>query len=361
MQHLTVMVPFLNATAQSSDIVYRSILSQADPSGLGHKAARAQFQKNALLYAGLAFLYASSRSGDDDYEKMDRRKRDGNWILPGHVAIPIRGDMAVLKVAIENGMDYYRRHGTKEELEAVEAIKTTLQYAYEQSVGRITPIPPAIRPLLENLTNHSFMTGRAQVGIYQLAKPQHLQEAAGTSEMSKSIADFVYKEFKGMEISPVHIDNVLRGWFGTTASSVTMLVDGMINPNKPDRPLHKMVALGAFAWDESQLVNSKNEFYDLQAKVLPHVKVLNELKNMDMKKAAEYAQEHKTELLLAGTVNATLRQLAETRKARKFLESAKGAERFPDKEERDAKLAHLLVTEDKITSYVRALRHKVGI
>ena len=31
------------------------------------------------------------------------------------------------------------------------------------------------------------------------------------------------------------------------------------------------------------------------------------------------------------------------------------------KEEREAKLAHLLVTEDKITSYVRALRHKVGI
>jgi hypothetical protein len=361
MQHLTVMVPFLNAAAQSSDIVYRSVMSQADPSGLEHKAARAQFKKNAMMYAGVALLYTCMRSGDDDYEKMDRRKRDGNWILPNHVAIPIRGDMAVLKVAIENGMDYWRRHGTKEELEAGEAIKTTLAYAFEQYVGRITPIPSAIKPLLENFTNFSFMTGRAQVGTYQQTKPKHLQEASNTSEMSKAIAEFVYKEFKGMEVSPVHIDNVLRGWLGTSAASATMLVDAMINPNKPDRPLHKMAVIGAFAWDETQLVNSKNEFYDLQAKVLPPVRVLNELKGIDLNKAREYAQEHKTELLLASTVNQTLKQLSEVRKARKFLESERGAIRFPDHEERDAKLAELIKREDKITSYVRGLRHKVGI
>ena len=87
----------------------------------------------------------------------------------------------------------------------------------------------------------------------------------------------MYKQFNGMEISPVHIDNVLRGYLGTTAATVTMMTDAALYPDKPDRPLHRLTAIGALAWDETQLNNPKNEFYDLQERVMGPVRAFNDM------------------------------------------------------------------------------------
>ena len=359
-QHWTTMVPFFNAALQSTDIVYRAITSKADASGLAKKAAREQFIKNTAMFGAAALLYALMRRGDDDYEKMDRRIRDNNWILPGHVRIPIRGDMATLKVAIENGMDYFHRTGTKEELEAAEAIKTALWYAYEQFGGRNLRAPAAIQPLLENFANFSFMTGRAQVGTYQQSKPKHLQEVAGTSETAKAIADFVYKEFNGMEISPVHIDNVLRGYLGTTAATVTTMTDAALYPDKPDRPLHKLAAIGAFAWDETQLNNPKNEFYALQEKVLPPVRAVNELMKNDPTKALEYAKDHQPELMLASAVNSSLKELSKIREYEKYLKGPEAAKSMTP-EARDEQLGKAQKYSNQLVEYTRGLRHSLKI
>lgn len=356
-QHWVSMVPFFNAALQSTDIVYRAVTSKADASGLARQAARAQFKRNIAMYGGAALAYALMSSGDDDYEKMDRRTRDNNWVFPGNVRIPIRGDMGVVKVAIENGVDYMRRHGTPEELDAIEAIKTALWFAYEQYGGRNVRAPTAIQPLLENFANFSFMTGRSQIGTYQQTKPKHLQETSGTTETAKAIASFVEQQLT-LRISPVHIDNVLRGYLGTTAASITMLTDAAMYPDRPDRPLHKMVALGAFAWDETQLTNPKNEFYALQEKVLPVLRAFNDMQTSDPERAEQYAAEHETELMLASTITQTLADLSKIRQYAKYLRGPVSAKESSS-EERAAELLQLQKYDNELVAYVREVRHEL--
>jgi hypothetical protein len=353
MQDLIMTVPFLNATAQSMDLLYRAATGKDSASGLQQTEARKMFLKHVAVYAGAALAYAMAKAGDDEYEKLDRRTRDNNWILGDGVKVAIRGDIAVVKVAIENAVGYYRRQGTPEEQLASEMVLSTLQYAREQYVGRINIIPTAIRPVVENLFNYSTLTGRPLEGTYQQGLLPSERVSKGTSELAKSIAE--YLAGNGVEISPIKIDNALKGYFGTSAASVIMLTDAMLHPEAIDRPMSKWMGLSGFMYDKSQLTNPKDEFYDLRAKVIPIQKTLTDIAATDVVKAEEFYQEHQEELVLASTITHTLSQLAEVRKYRKWLNGA-DAEREMSKEARTAEMEKLLDYETEIVSWVRSAK-----
>jgi hypothetical protein len=291
------------------------------------------FLKHVAVYAGAALAYAMAKAGDDEYEGLDRRTRDNNWILGDGVRIAIRGDIAVVKVAIENAIGYWRRQGTPEEQLASEMVLSTLQYAREQYVGRINIIPTAIRPVVENLFNYSTLTGRPLEGTYQSGIMPSERVSKGTSELAKSVAE--YLAGNGVEISPIKIDNALKGYFGTSAASVIMLTDAMIHPEAIDRPMSKWMGLSGFMYDKSQQTNLKDEFYDLRAKVIPIQKTLADIASTDVVKAEAFYQENQEKLVLAKTVTHTLAQLAQVRKYRKWLNGT-DAEATMTKEARTA-------------------------
>lgn len=353
MQDLIMTVPFLNATAQSMDLLYRAATGKDNASGLQQAAARKMFLSHVAVYAGAALAYAMAKAGDDEYEKLDRRTRDNNWILGDGVRIAIRGDIAVVKVAIENAVGYYRRQGTPEEQLASEMVLSTLQYAREQYVGRINIIPTAIRPVVENLFNYSTLTGRPLEGTYQQGLMPSERVSKGTSELAKSIAE--YLAGNGVQISPIKIDNALKGYFGTSAASVIMLTDAMLHPEAIDRPMSKWMGLSGFMYDKSQLTNPKDEFYDLRAKVIPIQKTLTDIAATDVVKAEEFYQKHQEQLVLASTITKTLSQLAQVRKYRKWLNGA-DAEATMSKEEREKEMESLLGYETEMVSWVRSAK-----
>ena len=350
-QDLITTVPFLNAAAQGTDLLYRAATGRENAMSVESAAARKMFLQRVSIYAAGALAYAMTKAGDDEYDKLNRRTRDNNWILGNGVKIPIRGDIAVVKVAIENAVDWQRRQGTKEERQASEAVLSVLNYAREQYIGRITPIPIAIKPVVEAFFNHSALTGRELIGTYQQGVLPHMQVGKGTSELAKTMAEYMSKEFK-YEVSPIIIDNTLKGYFGTSAAAVIMVTDSMLHPNRPDRPMHQWMLVSNFAYDSTQLTNPKDEFYDLRAKVIPIQNTLNELAKNDVAKAREFVQEHKEELALSKGVLTGLDQLSNLRKYRKYLESAEGEKAMP-KEKREAELAKVLDYENKSVSWVR--------
>ena len=353
-QDIITTVPFLNATAQATDLLYRAATGKENAMGVESAAARKMFATRVLMYAAGATAYALLKSGDDEYDKLDRRQRDNNWILGNGVKIPIRGDIAIVKVAIENAVDWQRRQGTKEEQRAGEAAMSVWNYAWSQYVGRVTPFPIAIKPVVEAITNHSFLTGRELIGTYQQGLLPHMQEGKGTSEASKAIAQYMSKEF-GYEVSPIIIDNTIRGYFGTSAAAALMVTDGMLHPNRPDRPIHQWMGLSNFAYDSTQLTNPKDEFYDLRAKVIPIQNTFNELAKTDTAKAREFMQEHKEDLALSKGVLTGLKQLSDLRKYRKYLESAEG-EKSMSKERRQEQLDKVLDFENKSVAWVRQVK-----
>jgi hypothetical protein len=350
-QDLITTVPFLNAAAQGTDLLYRAATGRENAMGVESAAARKMFLQRVSIYAAGALAYAMTKAGDDEYDKLNRRTRDNNWILGNGVKIPIRGDIAVVKVAIENAVDWQRRQGTKEERQASEAVLSVLNYAREQYIGRITPIPIAIRPVVEAFFNHSTLTGRELIGTYQQGTLPHMQVSKGTSELARSMAEYMSKEFN-YEVSPIIIDNTLKGYFGTSAAAVMMVTDSMMHPNRPDRPMHQWMLVSNFAYDASQLTNPKDEFYDLRARVIPIQNTLNKLAQTDVAKAREFMQEHKEELALSKGVLTGLKQLSDLRKYRTHLESAEG-EKAMSKEKREEQLEKVLEFENKSVEWVR--------
>jgi hypothetical protein len=282
---------------------------------------------------------------------MDLRTRDSNWILPGGYKIPVPGELgAIFKVIPERIVEYMKRQGTPEEQEAFEAVRTTLSYMFEQYLGRAVPVPQAIKPVMEAWANKSFLTGRDLEGYHHKAMDPSARVTEQTSELAKAISVFS-RDQVGAEVSPIMIDNALRGYFGSSAAMLTMVTDSLLNPTRIDRPLHKYALLSNYLYDPVG-TRRMTEFYEEREKVGKANTTLNELMKTDLDRAEKYAEAHANELMMESAINSTLEQLERTRAYRKYLNSVEGAKDM-SKEDREADLKEIKQMELAFVDWVR--------
>jgi hypothetical protein len=257
---------------------------------------------------------------------------------------------AIFKVIPERVVEYMRRQGTPEEQEAFEAVRTTLTYMLEQYVGRAMPVPQAIKPVAEAWANKSFLTGRPLEGFHQQMMDRSMRVTDQTSELAKAIATFSRDEIK-VEVSPIMIDNALRGYFGSTASLLTAMTDSLLNPTRVDRPLHKWALLSNYLYDPVG-TRLMTEFYEEREKMGKANSTLNQLMKTDMDRAVQYAETHQDELVFESAINSTLEQLERTRAYRTFLNSPDGAKEMPAKD-REAELKEIRKYETDMVQWLR--------
>lgn len=354
---MTSTIPFFNAYIQGTDVLYRAATGQAAASGLERTAARRLFWSRAAMLTAFATLYALGKSDDEDYKEMDLRTRDSNWILGDGLKIGVPTELgAIFKVIPERMVEYYKRKGTPEEQEAMEAVRTAVAYIAEQYFGRAMPVPQAAKPLLEAWTNFSFLTMRPLEGIFQKGQMPSERRTATTSELATAMAAFS-RDMVGVEISPIMIDNVLRGYFGSTAAMVTMATDSLLNPTRVDRPLHKYALLSNYLYDPVG-TRRLSEFYEEREQVGQVNATLNELAKTDPVRAEAFATQHEDRLMLERSINATLNQLKNTRAYRKYLNSPMGAEEMP-KDERERELEEIRRLEAEITGWLREAKAEI--
>lgn len=350
---MVTTIPFFNAYIQGMDVLYRAASGKDSSSSVGRAQARRMFWSRAAIVMALSSLYALGKGDDDEeYNEMDLRTRDSNWILPGGVKLPVPSELgALFKVIPERVVEYMRRQGTPEEQTAWEATRTALSYIFEQYVGRTVPVPQGVKPLLEAWTNYSFFTGRELEGIYQKQQDPSLRRASNTSELAIAIAEFS-KNIVGVDkVSPILIDNALNGYFGSSAGLLVAMTDSLLNPTRVDRPLHKWALVSNYMYDPVG-TRRMTEFYEEREKVGRANTTLNELMKTDLDKAAAYAEEHADELMLESAVNSTLEQLERTRAYKKHLNSPAGAEDM-SKEEREASIKEVRQMELELTGWLR--------
>jgi hypothetical protein len=349
---MVTTIPFFNAYIQGMDVLYRAASGKDSSSSVGRAQARRMFWSRAAIVMALSSLYALGSGDDEDYNEMDLRTRDSNWILPGGYKIPVPTELgALFKVVPERVVEYMRRQGTPEEQTAWEATRTALSYIMEQYVGRVVPVPQGVKPLLEAWTNYSFFTGRELEGIYQKQQDPSLRRASNTSELAIAISEFSRDVVGVDKVSPIMIDNALNGYFGSSAGLLVAMTDSLLNPTRVDRPLHKYALISNYMYDPVG-TRRMTEFYEAREKVGRANTTLNELMKTDLDKAAAYAEEHADELMLESAVNSTLEQLERTRAYRKFLNSPMAAESM-SKEEREASLKEVKQMEVDLTGWLR--------
>jgi len=349
---MITVIPFFNAYIQGMDVLYRAASGKDSSASVDRAQARRMFYSRAITVTMLSSLYALGKDDDDeDYKEMDLRTRDSNWILGGGYKIGVPGELgAVFKVIPERIVEYMKRQGTPEEQTAFDAMRTTLSYMFEQYLGRAVPVPQAIKPVIEAWANKSFLTGKDLEGYHHRAMDPSMRVTEQTSELAKAIAKFSRDEI-GVEVSPIMLDNALRGYFGSTAAMVTMVTDSLLNPTRVDRPLHKYALFSNYLYDPVG-TRRMTEFYEEREKVGKANTTLNELMKTDLDRAEKYIDEHGDELQLESAINSTLEQLERTRAYRKYLNSVEGANDM-SKTDREAELKELKQMELGLVSWVR--------
>jgi hypothetical protein len=355
---MVTVIPFFNAYIQGMDVLYRAASGKDSSSSVDRAQARRLFWSRAGTVMMLASLYAVGKDDDDeDYKEMDLRTRDSNWILPGGYKIPVPGELgALFKVIPERVVEYMKRQGTPEEQDAWEATRTALSYIYEQYVGRVTPVPQAVKPLLEAWSNKSFLTGRPLEGFHHQQMEPSMRKTEQTSELAIAIANFS-RDSVGVEVSPIMVDNALRGYFGSTAALLTATTDSLLNPTRVDRPLHKWAMVSNYMYDPVG-TRRMTEFYEEREKIGKASATLKELLKTDMDRAEAYATSHQDELMLESAINSTLQQLENTRAYRKHLNSPDGAKEMPAAQ-REAELQEIKKMEIELVSWVREAKAEI--
>lgn len=358
MATMTAVIPFFNAYVQGMDVLYRAATGNAASASTTKAEAKRQFVSRVATMAMFAAIYSMCRAGDEEYDDADPRIKASNWLLPGNVRIPVPGELgAIFKVTTETALDYYRRSGTPEEMEATEAIITALKYSYEQYFGRVTPIPAAVKPVIEAWFNYSTFTGQAIEGRHQQGLDSSQRVNTNTSELAKAIADFTSAQFgEGATISPIKIDHILQGYTGSVAGVLSMATDQLINPDRLDRPMNKYWMLSAFLYDPTP-TGRKAEAYALNDKIMGRIATLDHLSKTDLAAAEAYANAHSDELAMAQALRTVFQQSGNIRAQIKWLTSSAEAAQQYTQEERRANIDMLRRQDNELFKFVRSYRN----
>ena len=287
MDYFIRTIPFFNAFAQGFDKLVAAAGGRIV--GMNSAVARATFWQRVTVLTSLGIMYALLMSDDEEYNNLPDHVRDRNIILPfnkefvekhGSVpAIPLPADLAfIFKAITERVIQYYKHYGTDEERSALQMTKELMLAGFDVfSSPNLTP--QLIRPIFENFINYSFFLGRPLESQSQQRVSAYLREGMGTSDTMKLVAEKL--DEAGVEISPIKLENFVRGMFGSIAGMALALGDTLINPSRTDRPLHLMLGsqlTGASAFMKDALSSKSMErLYNLEKRTVQAYNGLNKL------------------------------------------------------------------------------------
>jgi len=345
------VIPFFNAYAQGMDALYRAASGIDSSSAVERTAARRLFMGRVAMMTALGFAYAMAMSDDDGYKNATDDVRDSNWLLPNGYKLPTPKELGFMyKVIPERIVEYYRRQGTPEEQSAMDALSGVMKAAYS-AYSSPTTVPSYVRPILENMTNYSFFLQRE----LESASMQRLQPGqrftSSTSELAKSIGE-------ATNVSPIKIDNMLKGMFGMAGSTTLLATDAMLNPTRPDRPIYQMPFGSIFTYDTIG-GRAKTEFYDLRERVSQADATYKEILKHDPEKAMKFYEENAPLIAIAPQVNKSLKELSDLRRLRTAIERGTDDELGVDGKERRNMIDELRGYENESVGYVRELQKLV--
>lgn len=305
MGQMISIIPFFNAYARGMDKLATAAAGKYVGKTTG--TARAMFYHRMAVLTAMGFAYALMMQDDDEYNKLPDHVRDTNWVLPygkelGFTpVIPIPAELAFFFKAIpERIVRYYKYQGTPEERTTMDVLGELTKRGIDVfSSPNITP--QVLRPFVENMANYSWFLGRPLESQAQLALRPFERYGTGTSDTMKLIA-------RGLEdvanatgtdifaISPIKLENAVRGLMGTGAGMMLSFFDAIVNPNRTDRPLHQQLTpqlTGASALMKNAVgTRYMDEIYDLEKRVEQVNGTYNRLLKSDPEGADKFVRDN---------------------------------------------------------------------
>ena len=294
MRAIATAVPFLNARIQGLDVLYRGAIG-VNPANreLTQNRAIIGFAMRGALLGFATALYWAQVSDEDEYREASRELRDNNWLFPvpwledvGAIAIPIPFEVGLIfktipEVVLDTTSD--KRTGKQAFESGKQAVLSTLNF---------NPVPQALTPVLEAITNYDVYTGRAIVPVWMTGQRPEMQRTDATTELSLLLQKATIP-FGGGGISPMKIDHIIRGYTGGTGVFVTSWIDRIVRDPTVTEGLDaigynvKQPEMSALATYDYPVVKRfltspegtglKEQFYDLYSEIRQDYNSMNAL------------------------------------------------------------------------------------
>jgi hypothetical protein len=162
-----------------------------------------------------------------------------------------------------------------------------------------------------------------------------------------------------MTVSPITIDNVLRGYFGSVASTITLGTDQLLNPDRLDRPLNKYWMLSVFMYDREAQLARKNEAYEWNEKAAKRLNTLRRLSETNPETAYEYYEENKEALVVGEMLESVFKAAGEGRQYINYLATSPDAAKRHTKEWREEEIKRVKEMEKELYKTLRENRNLI--
>jgi hypothetical protein len=246
-QALVKTVPFLNAYAQSIDVLYDA-LRGGGLRGKDRSAALIQLGYTGSLLAGSTLLYAFLVGDDDDYMKMDDQSKIRSYMIPGtDVVLPMNTSAAFFFKAIPELLyNKVVNEGTENEVDA-KRLRTAMKEAAVDLLLGPTPVPSAVKPVIEIGLDYNFFTSRPITPRGMDNLDAYQQYDMRTSEAAKLLSALTGSK-ENRVLNPMEADHLVRSIFGTAGAMVAWSSNlvGQAAEFRPEMGLKEMPITGAF-------------------------------------------------------------------------------------------------------------------
>ena len=307
------LIPFFNAYLAAQNVAYKTITGRGISPEDRVNALQTLTATTASVMT-LSLLYAMLNGDDDDYLKKPAVQRDRLLMIPGTggMSIPLRSDLFTMPKIITEHMYLLM---TDKGYEDGRKFRESITNALGNSLLGPTAVPQAIKPIVEVAINHDFFQGRPLVGTYQKKLETERQFTDSTSEMAKFIGS------SGL-ISPIAVDHLIRGMFGSVGGLTLYMTSAMLDSNpeapRPSLSLQDAIATlpGMSGFVAKTYENSlKRDFYSLKEEVDRSVNTFNDLKKRSPEEIPEFLakQENMQRLGLQKSVNKVADNLSKIR------------------------------------------------
>ena len=365
MNLLISIIPFFNAYARGMDKLATAAAGGVVGQSTG--TARSMFYKRMGVLTSMGLLYALLMQDDEEYQQLPDHVRDTNWILPhgkelGFVpAIPIPAELAFFFKAIpERIVRYYKMYGTEEEQAALDVLGEIVNRG-KDVFSSPNIMAQTLRPFYENIVNHSFFLGRPLESQAQQALRPFERYGTGTSEAMKSLA-------KGLEnvanatgteafaISPIKLENAIRGIFGTAGGLALSIADMGLNPGRTDRPLNQQLGAqltGLSAVTKDPIGTRQLDFiYDLEKRVEQVNGTVNRLTERKPEDVDQFIKDNIGLYSIRGPVQGVMSGIRALNQAAMMIDRDTSL----SPEERRKRIDELRVEQNKLAQQAQALR-----
>lgn len=241
-EQINQVVPFFNACVQGGDKMRR--LLREDFRGTATKLFK---------YIVLPSIFLWAMNYDEDwYKDLDPDIKNNYWCLGKNIRIPKPQEAGVLfGSGFEALLDQANGKDSKAMANWAKAF-----------MSNMTPgiVPTLFLPLLEWQANYSYFKGRPLVSSKYQRLPDELQYNDYTSELSKSIGNNpLYK------VSPMKVDNLVRGYTGTMGALLWSLPDYATDKakNQPARNWYEYTPFRDFTVTDANMSRPLNDFYGM--------------------------------------------------------------------------------------------------